>query len=142
MMKTVDGMTSNWCGLWWHPEYNGFSSAPLNLSELKKYKGTVRLYVRKNKYFNGGENNRPNYQFCIKDAHAAMFENIEFLEDRVWQTELIEELADVMREGNMNVERACLASESAARAQWLHDKAIQLVEQLTGEKWAFTFFTY
>lgn len=81
-LETFDGKKTNWQGLWWHPEYNGFSSAVINLSQLKKFKGTVRLYVRKNRYFNNGENGRPNYNFCIVDSKADRFVDIEVEEDR------------------------------------------------------------
>lgn len=69
-LEPFDSKQTKWLGLWWHPEYNGFSSSALNLSVLKQFKGTVRLYVRKNRYFNKGENGRPNYVFCIKDAKS------------------------------------------------------------------------
>ena len=80
-LETIDGKTTNWCGLWWHPEYNGFSSESINLAQLKQFKGTVRLYVRKNKYFNGGQNGRPNYTFCLRDAQSETFKSIEVFGD-------------------------------------------------------------
>ena len=80
-LETIEGKTTNWNGLWWHPEYCGFSSAVISLAELKKFKGKVRLFVRKNKYFNGGINGRPNYVFCLKDSSADVFHNIEVEDD-------------------------------------------------------------
>ena len=76
-LEVFDGKTTTWEGLWWHPEYQGFSSACISLSELRKFKGKVRLYVRKNKYFNKGENGRPNYHFCLKDANSEIFHTLE-----------------------------------------------------------------
>lgn len=76
-LETFDGKQTSWGGLWWHPEYNGFSSESINLSQLKKFKGTVRLYVRKNKFFNNGENGRPNYCFCFKDSNSEVFKNFD-----------------------------------------------------------------
>lgn len=67
-LEPIDGKCSTWEGLWWHPETNSFTSASLSLSDLRKYKGAVRLIVRKNKYYNGGENGRPNYKFCLRDV--------------------------------------------------------------------------
>ena len=69
-LQVISGKQTNWGGLWWHPENNSFSSQALSLSELRKFKGYVRLYVKKNKYFNGGENGRPNYQFTLRDASS------------------------------------------------------------------------
>ena len=72
-LEAFDRMQTNWEGLWWHGEYNGFSSACISLSELRKFKGKVRLYVRKNKFYNNGENGRPNYHWCLKDADSDVF---------------------------------------------------------------------
>ncbi|MBQ1792160.1 MAG: hypothetical protein II008_18435 [Oscillospiraceae bacterium] len=80
-LEPIDGKQTKWEGLWWHPEYNGFSSAVLDLSDLRKFKGRVRLYVRKNKFFNGGENGRPNYNFTLKDSDADVFHLLEVEED-------------------------------------------------------------
>ena len=76
-LELIDGKQTKWEGLWWHPEHNGFSSACLSLADLRKFKGKVRLYVRKNKFFNGGENGRPNYHFCLKYAESDTFYELE-----------------------------------------------------------------
>ena len=76
-LELIDGKQTKWEGLWWHPEYNGFSSAAISLADLRKFKGNVRLYVKKNKFYNGGENGRPNYNFTLKDANAKVFKLLE-----------------------------------------------------------------
>ena len=76
-LKPIDGKSTSWAGLWWHPEYNGFSSDAISLANLREFKGNVRLYVRKNKFFNGGENGRPNYTFCLRDANSKTFNLLE-----------------------------------------------------------------
>ena len=76
-LEPIDGKQTKWLGLWWHPEYNGFSSTVLSLDDLRKFKGNVRLYVRKNKFYNNGENGRPNYCFTLRDANAEMFNLLE-----------------------------------------------------------------
>lgn len=91
-LEPFDRKQTNWEGLWYHPEYGGYSSACISLADLRKFKGKVRLYVRKNKFFNKGENGRPNYHFCLKDADADVFHTLE-IED-----EEDEEYTD--REGN------------------------------------------
>ena len=63
-LETFDNKQTKWEGLWWHGEYNGFSSATIDLSALKQFKGKVRLYVRKNKFYENGKNRRPNYFFA------------------------------------------------------------------------------
>lgn len=76
-LEPIEGKQTKWMGLWWHPEYNGFSSPVLSLADIRKFKGNVRLYVRKNKFYNKGENGRPNYCFTLKDADAEMFHLLE-----------------------------------------------------------------
>lgn len=80
-LEPIDGKQTKWAGLWWHPEYNGYSSTVLSLADIRKFKGNVRLYVRKNKFYNGGENGRPNYCFTLKDANAEVFNLLEVDED-------------------------------------------------------------
>lgn len=79
-LEVIDGKQTNWTGLWYHAEYGGFSSAAFDLSELKKFKGKVRLYVRKNKFYSR-DTDRPNYNFCLKDAKSETFDNIWVVED-------------------------------------------------------------
>lgn len=102
-LKPIEGKSTSWAGLWWHPEYNAFSSEAINLSNLREFKGNVRLYVRKNKYYNGGENNRPNYNFCLRDANGEVFNLLDVVdieEDTAEETEKLytrEELEAVKR---------------------------------------------
>lgn len=140
-LEPFDAKQTNWEGLWWHPEYCGFSSASINLSKLKQFKGNVRLYVRKNKYFNGGENGQPNYRFCIKDAKADVFHAME-IEDYTDTISKVRELAEIMRAGNANGDVALLPSESVSRANQLMKEAIDKIEEITGEKWDFSYITY
>lgn len=78
-LEPIDGKMSSWEGLWWHPEINAFTSAAIKLSDLRKYKGAVRLYVRKNKFFANGTNGRPNYHFSLRalDVDTAKVLEIE-----------------------------------------------------------------
>lgn len=76
-LQTIDNKRTMWGGLWWHPEYNGFSSQCIDLAQIRKFKGKVRLYVRKNKFYNKGENNRPNYKWCLQDADAGVFDMLD-----------------------------------------------------------------
>ena len=77
--QPYDGKQTTWAGLWWHPEVNGFSSEVLNLATIRQFKGNVRLYMRKNKFFNSGENGRPNYCFCLRSTSAE--------KDEPWEVE-------------------------------------------------------
>ena len=90
-MEIFDGKQSNWEGLWFHPENNGFTSAVISLAKLKAFKGNIRLYVKKNKYYNGGENGRPNYHFCIRSANSPSFKFLDIENDASYKTEDSEE---------------------------------------------------
>lgn len=138
MLETFDSKQTEWSGLWWHPENNSFSSQVINLSTLRKFKGNVRVIVRKNKYFNGGENGRPNYLFCVRDAKSENIVDLD-VDDNESVGAKINRLKDIMREGQANGYRMMLPSESQSRAKELMDEAISLVEEITGEKWDFSF---
>ena len=80
-LEPFDAKMTKWTGLWWHPEINAFTSGVINLSDLRKFKGNVRLQVRKNKFYNNGENGRPNYCFTIRDAKSEVFHELEVVDD-------------------------------------------------------------
>ncbi len=84
-LQVFDGKQTTWAGLWWHPETSCFTSETINLSKLREFKGNVRMYVRKNKFYNGGENGRPNYCFCLRDT--------KFEKEEPWEVEDMDEAA-------------------------------------------------
>lgn len=141
--ETFDRKQTNWLGLWYNPSNHGFSSQTINISELKKFKGKVRIYMRKNRFFNNGENNRPNYQFVIKDSDSPTFEDI-FVEDdeTVDVRGKIDELREVLKAGNNNAYKMMLPSESQAIAGELMERAIEIIKELTGQDWNFTCLTW
>lgn len=73
-LEKFEGKQTNWQGLWWHPEYNGFSSGSISLAELKKFKGNVRFYMYKNKKADSKINNQPDYLICLKDSQSPTFQ--------------------------------------------------------------------
>lgn len=56
--------------------------------------------------------------------------------------EKIKELAEIMRDGYCNADQVMLPSESQARAAYLQEKAQNIVEEITGEKWEFSYLTW
>lgn len=81
--ETFDRKQTNWIGLWYHPEYNGYSSPSINLKVLKDFKGSVRLYLRKNKLFEKGSN-KPNYVISIKDSTSPTFD-LDVYDDKFYE---------------------------------------------------------
>lgn len=69
-LEVFDNKRTNWEGLWYHNDTNLYSSVAFNMSQLKKFKGSVRILARKNKWYNGGENGRPNMVFTICDSKS------------------------------------------------------------------------
>lgn len=102
-METIDNKHTSYGGLWWHSEYNCFSSQALSLAELKKFKGAVRLIVRKNRYFNNGQNKRPNYQFCFTDAKAENPSSLEVKDNESTKTTMVSTLLMVKDEVENNM---------------------------------------
>lgn len=56
--------------------------------------------------------------------------------------QLVNELANVLKEGNENADKMCLPSESQERASELHERAKELVNEITGYEWNFTWLTW
>ena len=95
-METFDRKQTKWEGLWYQKNGQYFQSVEIDLSELKKFKGAVRLFVKKNKFYNNGENGRPNYVFCIRDAKSDYVKEFE-VEDIEDDTERLYTAEEVRR---------------------------------------------
>jgi hypothetical protein len=80
-LEVFENLQTDWNGLWFHPEVGGFSSAAINLSKLKKFKGAVKFYVRKNRLYKK-DTNRPNYVFCIKGSNSPICSELTIEKDR------------------------------------------------------------
>lgn len=86
-LEPFDNKRTQWQGLWYHNDTHCFTSSALSLADIKKFKGTVRLVVRKNKYYNDGENNRPNYVFMLVDSKAERFRECLVVDDNDYDSE-------------------------------------------------------
>ena len=140
-LEPFDRKQTEWSGLWWHPETMSFSSTAINLANLRKFKGNVRMFVKKNKFFNGGENGRPNYLFCLRDTKSDLVNPIDVVDDESIGAK-INRLKELMQEGQLNGYRAMMPSDSQAYANDLMQEAISIIEEITGEKWEFSFVTW
>lgn len=79
-LEAFEAMQTNWCGLWYHPENASYWSSALNLAQLRKFSGNVRIYMKKNKFYEK-DGNRPNYCFCIKSCDSPTFQTVEIEPD-------------------------------------------------------------
>ena len=81
-LKKFEGMQTEWLGIWKNENYNGYMSQSINLNVLKEFKGNVRFYLRKNRYYKK-DSDRPFYVLCVKDSKSPTFSiNASVEEDR------------------------------------------------------------
>lgn len=78
-LELMENTTTRWEGLWYHPESYLFTSRVFSLETFRGFSGSVRLYVRKNRHYNGGENRRPNYHFWLRSTDTEDAEGLELL---------------------------------------------------------------
>ena len=93
-LQPFDGKATKWQGLWYHAHNFCFSSVAFNLADLKKFKGPVRLVVRKNRFFEGGKNGRPNYVFMLVDSKNKEFVELEVTDYQSAHMDTSEEFAE------------------------------------------------
>ena len=82
VLEPFDNKGTKWSGLWYHPSSHYFTSATFSLADLRKFKGNVRLVVKKNRFYENGENKRPNYVFIIADSKSEKYRDLEVVEDK------------------------------------------------------------
>lgn len=134
-------MNTKWLGLWAQERHGFYAGQVIKKSDIPAY---TRVVLRYNKFYKS-DTKRPKFIFCFADSEGyedkcIPIEYEEYKENESKQA-IIDELADVMRQGHNGEEWIMLPSESAARADRLQKRAIELVEELTGEEWEFA-YTY
>lgn len=139
-----DGAKTEWLGLWCQRE-GVYSGNVLKKADIPKY---AKLIVRYNKFYQK-DGNRPRFVYCFASGPAANaltinIDSEEYMTFSEAQTlnEKVEELAEIMRKGKRNGYVMQLPSESQARAGILMNKAIALIEEMTGEEWDFSYITF
>ena len=126
-------------GFWKRKGRKGFTSSPICYKDSET---PVRMLLMKNPYPDK-EKNRPDYiAYLSRDIEFSELEEADFGGDRFYYDDKLNKLAEIMREGKRNGDVMALPSESAANAQKLYRDAVEIVEELTGEKWEFSFITY
>lgn len=73
-LKKFDGMQTEWLGIWKNENYYGYMSQAFNLDVFKGFKGSVRFYLRKNRYYKK-DSDRPYFVLCVKDSKSPSFTN-------------------------------------------------------------------
>ena len=129
--------TTKWQGLWAQERQGFYAGQVIKKADIPKY---TRIVLRYNKFYEKGSN-RPRFVYCFADS--------EGYEDKCVPVEYadslqakVDELAELMRKGQMNGCRINLPSVSAGIAEDLLDRAIEIIEEITDEKWEFSFVTF
>lgn len=86
-LEPFDNKRTKWSGLWYHPDKLCFTSATFSIAELRKFKGNIRLIVKKNRWYNNGENQRPNYVFIFTDSQSEKYLELEVVDDTAGETD-------------------------------------------------------
>ena len=106
--EPIEKKTTPWIGLWWDARKTTMSSPVLNLADLRKFKGTVRIWIMKNRFKTKDTANRPDYVFRITDAKSDnpydvevkdLEEHEEYEEERLYtESEVRSVIAGVVRD--------------------------------------------
>lgn len=129
-------MNTKWEGLWGQERQGFYSGRIIKKSDIPSY---TRIVLRYNKFYEK-EGNKPRFIYCFADSEGYEEKCIQLEYEDSLQSK-IDKLAEIMRKGHDGSEWHMLPSESQARADWLEQEAIELIEEITGEKWKFA-YTY
>lgn len=132
---------TKWQGLWNNRE-GVYSGKVIKKSDIPAYS---RLIVRYNKFYEK-DGSKPRFVYCFANGDSAKAITMECDHDE-YRTlkELnskIDELKDVMRQGKENGYMMALPSQSQAAAADLMQRAIEIIEEITGEEWDFSYITF
>lgn len=139
-----ESVKTQWLGLWKNRDAV-YSGQVIKKADIPSYS---RLIVRYNKFYEK-DSNKPMFVYCFANGDAANAITVKAdTEDYISLSradeilDKIDELKEIMRAGNRNGDLALMPSESQANASSLMQQAIELIEEITGEKWEFSFVTW
>ena len=130
-------MNTKWEGLWEQERSSVYAGKVINKKEIPQY---TRIVLRENKYYEEGSG-RPKYVYCFADSEGYKDKCVPVEYEETLQSK-VDELAGVMRMGQENADEVMLPSESQRIARELMQEAISIIEDITGEKWDFSFWTF
>lgn len=130
-------MTTKWQGLWRQDREGFYAGQVIKKDDIPEH---TRIVLRYNKFYEKG-GNRPRFVYCFADS-AGYEDKCVPVEYENSPAQMIAELAEVMREGNRNADVMRLPSDSMSAAASLYDRAIEIIEDLTGETWDFSYLSY
>ena len=130
-------MTTKWQGLWRQDREGFYAGQVIKREDIPKH---TRIILRYNKFYEK-DGNRPRFVYCFADS-TGYEDKCVSVEYENSPAQKIAELAEVMREGNRNADVMRLPSDSMSAAASLYDRAIEIIEDLTGETWDFSYLSY
>lgn len=129
-------MNTKWKGLWAQDRQGFYAGSVFKKSDIPKY---TRVVLRYNKFYEKG-GNRPRFVYCFADSEGYQDKCVKMEYEESIQSK-VDELAEVLRKGKHNADIMRLPSESQIAAKELFEKAVSLVEEITGEEWNFSYLT-
>ena len=133
-------------GFWKKEGKESYLSSPIGFYEGKK----VRITLWPN--FNRNDGTNQPYFFGLVNDHFDFDDDVyenemespitEMKEELSYLKSKINKLSEVLSEGRRNADYGELPSVSREKADMLFHDAIQIIEELTGEKWEFSFTTW
>ena len=130
-------MNTKWEGLWEQERSSVYAGKVINKKEIPQY---TRIVLRKNKYYEK-DSGRPKYVYCFADSEGYKDKCVPIEYEETLKSK-VDELASIMRMGQANTFDVSLPSESQQRAFALKQEAISIIEDITGEKWDFSFWVF
>ncbi|MBR6615036.1 MAG: hypothetical protein IKK95_03585, partial [Lachnospiraceae bacterium] len=144
VLKGSKTMKTKYDGLWEQEKPGVYAGPVIKKKDIPAY---TRIILRFNKFYVKG-GNRPKFVYRFADAQGFYEECVpieiedecDSLEEEEETKEKIAELSDVLAEANYCP--MMLPSESQARARELMQRAIELVEEITGHEWRFEYLRF
>ena len=130
-------MTTKWQGLWRQDREGFYAGQVIKREDIPKH---TRIILRYNKFYEK-DGNRPRFVYCFADSTGYEDKCVP-VEYENSPAQKITELAEIMREGNRNADVMRLPSDSMSAAASLYDRAIEIIEDLTGVTWDFSYLSY
>lgn len=79
-LQKFEGMQNEWMGIWRNEGYNGYVSQTFSLDVFKQFKGNVKFYLRKNRYYTK-DSSRPYFVLCVKECKSPVFNELRVKTD-------------------------------------------------------------
>ena len=143
MAKKIDftGKRTEWLGIWYNPQSHVYLSEVINLAQLRDYKGSIRMVMRHNRFYEK-HSNRPNFQIMLCDSKSLDEPHEVAVEEILEKSKTyddgtlyvpIEDAARIARVAVDRIEYGCSADDVIAEIHYyMEDYAVTLTDIIEG----------